>query len=62
MIPDIWLTHAQTTFSANTVIPHHRPAMAWSDSTMNGCGEVPGTTQPNTWPVALFLSGQGRAT
>ncbi|HTR21432.1 MAG TPA: hypothetical protein VMH88_11320 [Gemmatimonadales bacterium] len=35
--------------------------MAWSDSTMNGCGLVPGwwTTRPNTWPVALFLSGQG---
>jgi hypothetical protein len=28
---------------------------------MNGCGLVPGwwTTRPNTWPLALFFSGQG---
>jgi hypothetical protein len=37
------------------------PAMACRDSTMNGCGLVPGwwTTRPNTRPVALFIKGQG---
>jgi hypothetical protein len=40
------------------------PAMSCRDSTMNGCGLVPGwwTTRPNTWPVALFLKARAPAT
>ena len=60
--PDVWLTHAQKAFFSRDGHPRTTaPAMAWSDSTMNGCGEVPGwwTTRPKTCPVALFLNGHG---
>jgi hypothetical protein len=58
--PDVWLTTHTRPFRRRGHPRTTAPAVAASDSTMNGCGLMPGwwTTRPNTCPVARFRRGQ----